>query len=118
VRQDYSEVSQLDPETQRSIDQSKYLLRQISEDSSVPRNIRRAANEAIAVLDRNADSPAVRAQNAIRFLMSQVKIRIAPIMRERRSGMFLVFWNQYVISFRETGNRMQIISPHEWGSDA
>ena len=68
MRQDYSEVSQLDPETQKSIDQSKHLLRQISEDSSVPRNIRRAANEAIAVLERSADSPAVRAQNAIAIL--------------------------------------------------
>ena len=68
MRQDYSEVSQLDPETQRSIDQSKHLLRQISDDSSVPRNIRRAANEAIAVLDRGTDSAAVRAQNAISIL--------------------------------------------------
>ncbi|RDE13073.1 MAG: hypothetical protein C4K47_06785 [Candidatus Thorarchaeota archaeon] len=58
----------MEPEIQRSIDQSKYLLRQISEDSSVPRNIRRAANEAIAVLDRGSDSPAVRAQNAIAIL--------------------------------------------------
>lgn len=68
VRQDNSEVSPLDPETQQSIDQSKHLLRQISEDSSVPRNIRRAANEAITVLEIEADSPAVRAQNAISVL--------------------------------------------------
>lgn len=68
MRQDYSEASQLDPETQKNIEQSKRLLKQISEDSSVPRNIRRAANEAIAVLDRSADSPAVRAQNAISIL--------------------------------------------------
>ena len=63
-----SEVSPLDPETQKSIDQSKHLLKQISEDSSVPRNIRRAANEAIAVLENETDSPAVRAQNAISIL--------------------------------------------------
>ena len=68
VRQDNLEVSPLDPETQQSIDQSKHLLRQISEDSSVPRNIRRAANEAIAVLETERDSPAVRAQNAISIL--------------------------------------------------
>ena len=68
VRQDNLEVSPLDPETQQSIDQSKHLLRQISEDSSVPRNIRRAANEAIAVLETETDSPAVRAQNAISIL--------------------------------------------------
>ena len=58
----------MDPEIQRSIDQSKHLLKQISEDSSVPRNIRRAANEAIAVLDDESDSPAARAQNAISIL--------------------------------------------------
>ena len=63
-----SEVSPLDPETQKSIDQSKHILKQISEDSSVPRNIRRAANEAIAVLEEDGDSPAVRAQNAISIL--------------------------------------------------
>ena len=45
----------MDPETQRSIDQSKHLLKQIAEDSSVPRNIRRAANEAIIVLEKEAD---------------------------------------------------------------
>jgi len=63
-----SEVSPLDPETQKSIDQSKHILKQISEDSSVPRNIRRAANEAIAVLEADGDSPAARAQNAISIL--------------------------------------------------
>jgi uncharacterized protein (UPF0147 family) len=68
VRQDNLEVSPLDPETQQNIDQSKHLLRQISEDSSVPRNIRRAANEAITVLENEADSPAVKAQNAISIL--------------------------------------------------
>jgi len=68
VRKDHSEVSPLDPETQKSIDQSKHLLKQISEDSSVPRNIRRAANEAITVLENETDSPAVRAQNAISIL--------------------------------------------------
>ena len=58
----------MDAEKQRSIDQSKHLLKQISEDSSVPRNIRRAANEAILVLEKDADSPAVRSQNAISLL--------------------------------------------------
>ena len=58
----------MDPETQRSIDHSKHLLKQISEDSSVPRNIRRAANEAIDVLENEAESPAVRAQNVISIL--------------------------------------------------
>ena len=70
VRQDNLQgmIFLMDPETQRAIDQSKHLLKQIGEDSSVPRNIRRAANEAIAVLENDADSPAVRAQNAISIL--------------------------------------------------
>ena len=58
----------MDPETQKCIDQSKYLLKQISEDSSVPRNIRRAANEAITFLENEPDSPAAKAQNAISIL--------------------------------------------------
>jgi len=57
VRQDNLEVSPLDPETQKNIDQSKHLLKRISEDSSVPRNIRRAANEATVVLENEVDSP-------------------------------------------------------------
>jgi len=69
VRQDNLEVMYLmEAETQRSIDQSKSILKKIGEDSSVPRNIRRAANEAIAVLENDGDSPAVRAQNAISLL--------------------------------------------------
>ncbi|TFG06359.1 hypothetical protein EU522_01690, partial [Candidatus Thorarchaeota archaeon] len=58
----------MDPETQKSIDLSKHLLKQISENNSVPRNIRRAANEAIAALEYESDSPAARAQNAIAIL--------------------------------------------------
>ncbi len=64
----FYEVSPLDPETDRAIEQSKHLLKQISEDSSVPRNIRRAANEAISALENEEDSPAVRAQNAISII--------------------------------------------------
>ena len=58
----------MDAETQQNIDLSKQLLKQISENNSVPRNIRRAANEAIAALENEADSPAARAQNAIAIL--------------------------------------------------
>ncbi|MFO7837140.1 MAG: UPF0147 family protein [Candidatus Thorarchaeota archaeon] len=58
----------MDPETKKSIDHSIHLLKQISEDSSVPRNIRRAANEAIAILEGETDSPAAKAQNAISVL--------------------------------------------------
>lgn len=67
-RDNFRGESTMDPETQRSIDQSKHLLAQIGNDSSVPRNIRRAANEAIAVLENDNDSPAVRAQNAIALI--------------------------------------------------
>jgi uncharacterized protein (UPF0147 family) len=58
----------MDAETQQNVDLSKQLLKQISENNSVPRNIRRAANEAIAALENEADSPAARAQNAIAIL--------------------------------------------------
>ncbi len=58
----------MDTETQQNVDLSKQLLKQISENNSVPRNIRRAANEAIAALENEADSPAARAQNAIAIL--------------------------------------------------
>ena len=58
----------MDAETQQNVDLSKQLLKQISENNSVPRNIRRAANEAIADLENEADSPAARAQNAIAIL--------------------------------------------------
>ncbi|MHA1939820.1 MAG: UPF0147 family protein [Candidatus Thorarchaeota archaeon] len=58
----------MDAEIQQSIDLSKQLLKQIAENNSVPRNIRRAANEAIAALENEADSPAARAQNAIAIL--------------------------------------------------
>jgi uncharacterized protein (UPF0147 family) len=58
----------MDPEIQESINFSKQLLKQISENNSVPRNIRRAANEASAALENEDDSPAARAQNAIAVL--------------------------------------------------
>ncbi len=58
----------MDAEIQRSIDHSKHLLKEISENTSVPRNIRRAANEAIAILENESESPAVRAQNVIAIL--------------------------------------------------
>ncbi|MHA1651726.1 MAG: UPF0147 family protein [Candidatus Helarchaeota archaeon] len=46
-----------------------HILTSISEDTSVPRNIRRAANEAIASMeDEKIDSLAIRASNAISIL--------------------------------------------------
>jgi hypothetical protein len=45
------------------------ILTSISEDTSVPRNIRRAANEAITSMeDENEESLAIRASNGISVL--------------------------------------------------
>ncbi len=52
-------------ETMQKIDQATMILSQIGEDSTVPRNIRRAANEAIEFLHGELGSAAVRASNAI-----------------------------------------------------
>ncbi len=52
-------------ETIQKIDQATMILSQIGEDSTVPRNIRRAANEAIELLHSELGSAAVRASNAI-----------------------------------------------------
>ena len=50
------------------IEQAVAVLGQVSEDSTTPRNIRRAAKEAGDALRVGADSPAVRASNAIALL--------------------------------------------------
>ncbi|MFW9830507.1 MAG: UPF0147 family protein [Candidatus Thorarchaeota archaeon] len=56
---------ELSEETLQKIDQATMILSQIGEDSTVPRNIRRAANEAIEQLHGELGSAAVRASNAI-----------------------------------------------------
>ena len=55
-------------ETKEKIEQATQILKQIAEDTSVPRNIRRAANEAIEILHEGEGTPAVRAVNAISIL--------------------------------------------------
>ncbi len=50
------------------ISQAIMILRSVAEDTGIPRNIRRAANEAIKILQRSDLSPAVRAANAIDIL--------------------------------------------------
>ncbi len=45
--------------------QALMVLSGISEDSTTPRNIRRAAKEAIEVLQNTGFTPAVRASNAV-----------------------------------------------------
>lgn len=56
---------EISEETVAKIEQVTMVLSQIGEDSTVPRNIRRAANEAIEALHSEIGSPAVRASNAI-----------------------------------------------------
>ena len=56
------------PKSQKAIEEVTYLLNMVAEDSSVPRNIRRAANNALKVMQGQSDSPAIRAANAIGLL--------------------------------------------------
>lgn len=56
-------------EAQEKLQQVLQVLKIISEDTSVPRNIRRAANESIdAIGTDKIDSAAVKASNAISIL--------------------------------------------------
>ncbi len=55
----------LSSESVEKIEHATMILSQIGEDSTVPRNIRRAANEAIDLLHSDIGSAAVRASNAI-----------------------------------------------------
>jgi len=50
------------------IKQATLVLGQVSEDTTTPRNIRRAARQSIAALDLTEYTPAVRASNAISIL--------------------------------------------------
>jgi hypothetical protein len=50
------------------IHQAIVVLGQVSEDNTTPRNIRRAAKDSMDALQVQADSPAVRASNAIALL--------------------------------------------------
>lgn len=56
-------------EAQEKLKQVLQVLKMISEDTSVPRNIRRAANESIDAIETDkVDSAAVKASNAISIL--------------------------------------------------
>ncbi|MBD3185249.1 hypothetical protein GF325_00360 [Candidatus Bathyarchaeota archaeon] len=50
---------------QETLAQIDFLLKQISENNTVPRNIRRCAEEALADLENDENSSAVKASNAI-----------------------------------------------------
>jgi len=55
-------------EYEERIGQAITVLAQISEDTTTPRNIRRAAKESIDALQTGESTPAVRASNAISVL--------------------------------------------------
>ncbi len=50
------------------VKQAIAILQRVAEDTGVPRNIRRAASEAIQMLQRRDLSPGLRAANAIGIL--------------------------------------------------
>ncbi|HMF33864.1 MAG TPA: UPF0147 family protein [Candidatus Lokiarchaeia archaeon] len=60
--------SQKNAETQKSIDNTLYILDMITADNQVPRNIRRTADDAKNALVNGTDTAAVRASNAISLL--------------------------------------------------
>jgi uncharacterized protein (UPF0147 family) len=63
------EAKHMSEETQEKLMQVLQVLRMISEDTSVPRNIRRAANESIDAIETDkVESNAVKASNAISIL--------------------------------------------------
>ncbi len=55
-------------EYEERIKQATVVLGQVSEDTTTPRNIRRAARQSISALDLTEYTPAVRASNAISIL--------------------------------------------------
>ncbi|MEM0119855.1 MAG: UPF0147 family protein [Thermoprotei archaeon] len=50
------------------IKQASVLLQQISDDNTIPRNIRRTAQEALKMLQTKSLTPGVRAANAISII--------------------------------------------------
>ena len=50
------------------MNQALAILSQITNDTSVPRNIRRAATEAMEILEKGEGTPAMKASNAISTL--------------------------------------------------
>jgi len=55
-------------EYEERIKQALLILGQVSEDTTTPRNIRRAAKESMGALQLTEYTPAVRASNAISIL--------------------------------------------------
>lgn len=55
-------------EYEKRIEEAMNVLGMVSEDTTTPRNIRRAAKQSIAALQISENTPAVRAANAISIL--------------------------------------------------
>jgi uncharacterized protein (UPF0147 family) len=55
-------------EYEERIEEAMNVLGMVSEDTTTPRNIRRAAKQSIVALQLSENSPAVRAANAISIL--------------------------------------------------
>ncbi len=55
-------------EYEERIKQALFVLGEVSEDSTTPRNIRRAAKDSMTALQGGAFTPAVRASNVISIL--------------------------------------------------
>ena len=55
-------------EYEKRIKQAIVVLKEVSEDSTTPRNIRRAAKDSMNILQGGEFTPAVRAQNVIGIL--------------------------------------------------
>jgi uncharacterized protein (UPF0147 family) len=55
-------------EYEERIEEAMNVLGLVSEDTTTPRNIRRAAKQSISALQPSENSPAVRAANAISIL--------------------------------------------------
>lgn len=55
-------------EYKKRIEQAMIVLGEVSEDTTTPRNIRRAAKESMDTLQNTELTPAVRASNAISIL--------------------------------------------------
>jgi len=55
-------------EYERRIEEAMNVLGLVSEDTTTPRNIRRAAKQSIGALQLSENTPAVRAANAISIL--------------------------------------------------
>ena len=55
-------------EYEERIKKALVVLREVSEDNTTPRNIRRAAKDSMTLLQGKEFTPAVRAQNAVAIL--------------------------------------------------